>query len=160
MSLSEAPSCCLRSRGLTGRSTFEGMIGASSSGSMAAAHSRTGAAAGEASSRLGSRATTSGAARRRCSSWCLASLIGPSGRSRFMECLSSSPRNASFGALRSHEELDRLARTIVSAEHPRAAAGVSTLTLPAASEAPLWMLDERTSGANSSTQSESVSGAS
>ena len=47
---------------------------------------------------------------------------------------------------------------MVSAEQPRAVAGVSTLTLPEACEAPLWMLEERTREANSSTQSGPISG--
>ena len=159
MLLRDIPSDCLRPRGLTGCPGSVRITSASSSGSWVAAHSRIGAAAGDASSRLGSRTKTSGAAARRCSSWCLAALIGPSGRSRSSECRSSSPRKAIFGVLRSHEELDRFARMMASAVQPRAVAGVSTLTLPEASDEPLWMLEERMRGMNSSTHFGPISGA-
>ena len=153
MLLSRLPSDCRKSRGLTGRLGCESRISASSSGSLTLAHSLIGAAAGDASSRLGSSRMTSGAAARRCSRWWRASRTGPSGLSRSSECLSSSPRKAIFGTLRSQEELDRFARMTNSAVHPKASDGVRTLTPLVAFEPPCWMLDDWISEVNSSTHS-------
>ena len=88
-----------------------------------------GAAAGDEESVLGSRITTLDEQWRMLERKCLASMIGPSGPSRLLECLSLSPRNANFETLSFHEELDMFAIISKSEEHPSVIAGLISLIL-------------------------------
>ena len=102
---------------------------------------------------LGSRIIASGEDCKICCRLCLASLIGASGLRMPRECRSSSPRNGVLGTLRSHEELERLARMISSEVQPRASSGLSTETLPEKFGPPVTADDFSASEISSSTQS-------